>query len=776
MDRTLNSRFSFGTKGETLARLRDMKGASFHLCSQVLIGRPDWENSKNIALGNITANLASRILAVRSSAANEDGWDQSLAGVNLSLVNVDNSADKLREAVSDVFNSYDSRDDGDQVLIQPMVTDVAISGVVLSRDLDSGSPYFAINYDDVSGRTDTVTGGSESHTMLIYRDHPESIHSNRFRKLIDSVLEIEKFTASYELDIEFCITADERIYILQVRPLAARKNWKQLKDEQIGRAIGETYSRIQKMQDPQTGVAGNMPIFGVMPDWNPAEMIGTTPRPLALSLYKMLITDNVWFEARRRMGYRHVPHPLLIDFYGHPYIDVRLSLNSFLPDGLDHSDAQRLINHQLEVLAERRDLHDKIEFEIAITCKDFSYQQQSRQLRIAGLDAAGQENFQSRISALTSNALQQRGKGIDGLLDTARQLLTQNRNATQSLEMVAPLLQECKKNGTLPFSILARHAFIGVSFLSSLVERGALQPDDHDRFMHSIRTVASDFVIDMYRLESGEIGLDRFLSHYGHLRPGTYDILSNRYDSNPELYLGSMGRSGEPPSDCFQLSKKQEGDIQALIDEAGYRLSPVELLNYIRQVVKAREEAKFAFTRNISDSLNLLTVWGEENEYTREDLSYIPIDKLLMEKDSGSLRSYIEEVREKYELTRAQRLPHLICQPDDVYVVRFPIGRPTFITGDKITSSAIVLSGGENVDVRDKIVLIEGADPGYDWIFTYPIKGLITCYGGANSHMAIRCAEFGLPAAIGCGERMFHDLSLAGTIELNCSERKITAH
>ena len=35
-----------------------------------------------------------------------------------------------------------------------------------------------------------------------------------------------------------------------------------------------------------------------MPDWNPAEMIGTKPRPLALSLYRELITDKVWSEQR----------------------------------------------------------------------------------------------------------------------------------------------------------------------------------------------------------------------------------------------------------------------------------------------------------------------------------------------------------------------------------------------------------------------------------------------------------------------------------------------
>ncbi|GIS28374.1 MAG: hypothetical protein CM15mP129_05710 [Chloroflexota bacterium] len=37
-------------------------------------------------------------------------------------------------------------------------------------------------------------------------------------------------------------------------------------------------------------------------------------------------------------------------------------------------------------------------------------------------------------------------------------------------------------------------------------------------------------------------------------------------------------------------------------------------------------------------------------------------------------------------------------------------------------------------------MLIENADPGYDWLFNKGISG-ITKYGGANSHMAIRSAK-----------------------------------
>ena len=65
--------------------------------------------------------------------------------------------------------------------------------------------------------------------------------------------------------------------------------------------------------------------------------------------------------------------------------------------------------------------------------------------------------------------------------------------------------------------------------------------------------------------------------------------------------------------------------------------------------------------------------------------------------------------------------------------------------------------------------MIENADPGFDWIFAKNPSGLITKYGGANSHMAIRCAEFIIPAAIGCGEQRYESLIKANQIMLDCS-------
>ena len=69
--------------------------------------------------------------------------------------------------------------------------------------------------------------------------------------------------------------------------------------------------------------------------------------------------------------------------------------------------------------------------------------------------------------------------------------------------------------------------------------------------------------------------------------------------------------------------------------------------------------------------------------------------------------------------------------------------------------------------------MIENADPGFDWIFSHKIKGLITKYGGSNSHMSIRCSEFSIPAAIGCGEKLFNNICRRKKIFLDCVQKNI---
>ncbi len=56
---------------------------------------------------------------------------------------------------------------------------------------------------------------------------------------------------------------------------------------------------------------------------------------------------------------------------------------------------------------------------------------------------------------------------------------------------------------------------------------------------------------------------------------------------------------------------------------------------------------------------------------------------------------------------------------------------------------------------------------------TAPVMALVTQFGGANSHMAIRCAELSIPAVIGVGEKNFSEWSKAKYLEIDCANRQV---
>ena len=129
------------------------------------------------------------------------------------------------------------------------------------------------------------------------------------------------------------------------------------------------------------------------------------------------------------------------------------------------------------------------------------------------------------------------------------------------------LLEDCKRYGTLPFAGLARAGFIAVQLLQSFVAVGVLSPEEHATFMASVDTVGSRIGHDFSHKTKAE-----FLARYGHLRPGTYDILSPRYDEAPDLYFDWTGaRADSAGQPRFALSIEQLRHIEKLLKDTSSR-------------------------------------------------------------------------------------------------------------------------------------------------------------------------------------------------------------
>lgn len=743
-----------------------------------------FRNETEAVVNNIQRYFKENFLIIRSSAKNEDSLDYSCAGKFKTVSGVPkDKKDKIIDSINEVIVSYDS-DDNNEILIQPMLSDIKMSGVVFTADIDTLAPYYIINYNE-GDSADTVTKGRGgiTRTYVYFKESPFQILDSYLLKLYIVCKELEKIFANPYLDIEFAFDKRDDLHIFQCRPLVVN-NKENLSQMSLREPLSNIYSKVMRLCAPHPNLLGNKTIFGVMPDWNPAEMIGLKPRQLALSLYKELITDNIWAYQRDNYGYRNLrSHPLLISFLGIPYIDVRVDFNSFVPKSLNEKIAQKLVDYYLDKLDSTPTHHDKVEFEIIYSCYYINLSQKLKELLNFGFNDNEIKRIEFALLDITNSVIdpehglyKQDLRKIEILKEKYERII----NSSLSLiDKIYWLLEDCKRYGTLPFAGIARAGFIAVQFLKSFVDSDIITQADYDKFMNSINTIAKKLSTDLCKLSSRYISKEKFLSEYGHLRPGTYDILSLRYDENFDYYF-SLPRNLSSETGGYEFSDEQSRRIQIALIESGIKIDVSHLIQFIKESIEGREYAKFVFTKSVSEILRLIEQLGGQYGIDREELAHLDIKtvvnlySVLEHRDiKYILESDIEKNKKAYKYTKAIKLPTLIKKAEDIYGFFIGNEEPTFVTLKRIVSEVVSEIEFKETKIENKIAIIGSADPGYDFLFTKNIAGLITQFGGANSHMAIRCAELGIPAVIGSGEKNFTEWSRAKMLEIDCANKNV---
>jgi len=769
---------SFKTKAESLEAVAPLLRHG-RVLPQVRFSVREWLSDPAGVLATLaSAPWGSGLVIVRSSARSEDGAVRSQAGKYDSVLGVTGSSD-VAQAIEHVIASFESdRGDDDQIFVQPMLERVAMAGVAFSRS-PSGGPYFIVNYDDRSGRTDRVTGGAGDDLKTFYclKSRPDACPES-LAPVIALVSELETLLGCDAIDVEFAIGEDGQLYLLQVRPLAVDRPGTAM-DAKVDATLAEIARKVELLSRPHPYLHGNRAIFGVMPDWNPAEMIGLRPWPLSLSLYRELITDAIWAYQRDNYGYKNLrSFPLLVSFHGLPYIDVRVDFNSFIPRDVSDDLAGRLVNYYIDRLLAEPHLHDKVEFEIIFSCYTLDLPKRMVRLAENGFSQEDLTELSSALRRLTNRIMygetalwRHDREKIDRL---ARRLPVIWDAQIDKISRIYWLLEDCKRYGTLPFAGLARAGFIAVQMLQSLVEVGVLTSEEKATFMASVDAIGSRIGRDFAELSKAE-----FLARYGHLRPGTYDILSPRYDEAPDLYFdwSSPRRTASPPP-RFALSIEQLRHIERLLKEHELEIDAIGLIEFIKAGIEGREHAKFVFTRSLSDALTLVRQLGEDHGLSAEDCAFLDCEVIRkLYSESGSVRDVFRESvargRERHALSRHLVLPPVIVSPGEAIAFQLPPSRPNFITHKSVT--APVASVDEPPEsFAGRILFVPSADPGFDWIFSRDISGFVTQFGGANSHMAIRAGELGIPAVIGAGEDLYRRWRAARELCLDCTNQKVT--
>ena len=519
------------TKSESLYYIKKKKINGIKIPEFIYFTKKRFKDNSNLIINKILTNFKDDII-LRSSSKSEDTLTKSNAGKFDSLKIKYSDFLYLNQKINEFIKQFKS--DKDQILVQKLIINVDISGVIFTKDPQTGYPYYIINYDD-SGKTDLVTSGNKNpniKNLTIYKN--KTILSNKFDKYLKIIKKIEKLYPNESIDLEFAIK-NKKFYLFQCRPLIIKKN-KDFKLEDLDPILINLQKKIDKINSSEL-LSGNSTVFSNMADWNPAEMIGAKPTPLSASLYGELITDKIWSEQRNDYGYKNVqPHSLMFNFLNSTYIDVKTDLNSFLPQNLDSNIENKIINNCLKKLISKPYLHDKIEFEIIDTCFIFDIKN-----KLNYLNEKEKKQYIKQLKLLTNNIFVNYKTILSSELNKIKvlekQIYTLNKKRINEVEKIFLLIDAIKKNGTLPFAGIARCAFIGTIYLKYFLKNDIIHDNDYKLFFENINSISKDINKCSQKAIKDKNSKNLFLNKYGHIRPSSYSISSLSYRENFKNYF-----------------------------------------------------------------------------------------------------------------------------------------------------------------------------------------------------------------------------------------------
>ena len=532
----MNQEFTFSTKSNTLKFLQSQLKLSF-IEKIYDFTVEEWKSNQKQIISDIQSKFKEQII-IRSSAIGEDSETNSFAGAYESVLNVDSKlSDQIIQSINSVIDSYHVQGNlnlQNQILVQNQTCDIHLNGVLFSRNENSGSPYFTINYEKGSSTTN-VTHGKTNNVIKIFRDIDSNILTTEWKLILKSIEEIEQILDLDYLDVEFAITKSNKVVIFQVRPITTIKSQYDFPEiKLIKNEIDLCKTLFLKSGNDQN-------IFSDMADWNPSEIIGSNPNLLDYSLYSYLIMNSVWHQGRIDLGYtsERLP-PLMTRFGNKPYVNINASFNSLLPDSLPKQLRKKLVTYCMKKLKHNPHLHDKVEFEILFTCYDLNTDSRLEELLQNNFSKDEVELIRNHLIDFTNNLIlnffnyfDDFDKKIKKLLKNREFLLQScksNNKYCDDLIIAKQLLEDCISLGTIPFSSVARIAFISNAILKSISNQN--HSIDTSKIMNSISTPLTQLCDDLNLLNNEKLQKYEFIEKYGHLRPGTYDITAFPYDDN----------------------------------------------------------------------------------------------------------------------------------------------------------------------------------------------------------------------------------------------------
>ena len=730
-----------------------------------VIGACEWREQRNQCLLRIQKQFLNVPIAVRSSKHNENGGATGQVGRYRSFGPVDPCRRRgLISAINSVFESYGTLHNADEVLVQSWVVDATAMLGITSANSNSFAGTASLSYyvGESTNATNAITAGwtNVQRFWLTQNVTPSPRWPSAVRRAFALLATLESALERTALELEVAVDRRGRLRLLQVSPSTrvSAKNTSAVLEKRWQK-VERTYDRRAQ---PREAELGRHTLFGLMPDWNPAELLGEHPRSFALSLFAELVTNHVWRDARINLGYRRsAVHPLLGVFAGRPYVDVRASLNSLIPGGIADVIAKPVIEASIEKLKRHPELHDRIETELQPTCIGFA-DEWAGQLSDAGLGRPAQRTWRDALIAMESIwlAFSASSNANEHVASSVRNIEASCR-ACNGVSDLMSILCSIRRAFALPFAMHARLAFVARFQLSSLVTAGALSPKRHEYLLSCVSAATS------------AVGVNARIA--GALRPATFDICVDpvQFDAvvtNPVC-------AGVMTAPAFRLAKHEQRAVNLLLKpwhrEADADAWTARALGRI----ELRELWKYGLSQAVSNWLSAATHWGQSHGLSAHDLSYLTVKNLANGDDRDRLLRQSVAAKKRYDIESTIKTPLLISDRTDLRASIDPALRPTFQAYGPARVSAPLCPVGRHTAARvitaGAVVLIHAADPGYDWIFQYSLAALVTCYGGPHSHMAVRCAELNVPCVLGCGETVYAALREAAHITIDFEQLRM---
>jgi phosphohistidine swiveling domain-containing protein len=726
-------------KGATLAWLAPRLRAA-RVPPSTFVDASEWRVDRAHCLLRVARAFDAPHLAVRSDRSDEDCIGASAAGRYHSCLDVcrDDPA-ALASAIDAVFASYGAARPHDRALVQPQIAPVLAAVVASTHGLPDGAPYYTLAISQ-GPQSDAVTrGGDAVDTWYVARDRAATAELPLLvRTALDALLELERLVAMAACEAEIVVAANGRAWVVQLRQLS------------VPSVDTPCIVALRRDTDARVAAHADVPLLGLMPDWNPAELLGEHPRPLAGDIFARVIARRAWRMGRVALGYSRGGTTRLLHVHaGRPYVDVAASFGSLLPATLDPALGARLVAAWLIRLEANPALHDKIEFEVAMTSITLDF------------DAAFDARHGDAFSTAEREALR------DALRRVTRSALDSERTSRLAAMFSAPspeppdaaprALRRClraiEREIGIAFATAARQAFVAEALLRSAVAVGALSAERLVEVKRGVDTIAAEF-------QRASVGSSReiLIRRFGRLRAGTFDIAAPAFRAVADE-LGDAIAPRAAHVAPIALDRVESACLSRALLDHGFAMSTEALLEQYASAVRVRELGKFALADRVSGVLDSIAAFAETRGLARESAGWLTLDALLTEEaDAGMLVEAVAAARRRHALESQLRMPLLVRgSAGALDVVRFPPGRPNYLGRGRANGRPVRVDAMTRPDAvpLHALLAIASADPGFEWMLLRRPVAIVTAFGGPNSHIAIRSAELGVPALLGVGPEAF---------------------